>query len=303
MSASSSQGKVRQRIEEGLAATMAKVANRRSHLERNVLIADIMRLPLDFIAEIIQANHWDYLYNCACPVYPNLVRDFYGLLEVVQDYGRGIILQTIVQGHIIQIDPQIIGSIIGVPVLPILANPFIEVLEPPSIEQLRDFLDAQPQGDERAHSHIKIGAFSPQHQLFEKIILHNLWPTARRSELILKRDQFLYALSMRMPFCLCKQILTIILDSRDDHTTGLPFACLVTKICLEFVTDIYTEPKMRVHDPFGSQTLMNLMPSSGMKVKEKLHSLHHFRLSYPHEPLLLRLLHLLHRMIIALLRL
>jgi hypothetical protein len=190
------------------------------------------------------------------PVYPRLVRDFYGLLEVVQDYGRGIILQNIVLGHIIQIDPQIIGSIIGVPVLPILANPFTEVLEPPSIEQPRDFFDAQPQGDERAHAHIKIGAFSPQYQLLVKIILHNLWPTSRRSELVLKRDQFLYALSMRMPFCLCKQILTIMLDLRDDHTTGLPFACLVTKICLKFVTDISIEPKIRVHDPFGSQTLM-----------------------------------------------
>jgi hypothetical protein len=67
-------------------------------------------------------------------VYPRLVRDFYVLLEVVQDDDRGIILYTTVQGHIIQIDPQIISSIIGVPVLPISANLFIEVLEPPSIE-------------------------------------------------------------------------------------------------------------------------------------------------------------------------
>lgn len=184
------------------------------------------------------------------------MHDFYGLLEVVQDDDCGIILQTTVEGHIIHIDPQIINSIIGVPVLPISANPFSEVMEPPSIEQLKDYFDAHPQGDERAHAHIKIGAFSPPHQLLAKIVLHNLLPTARRSELVLKRAQFLYALSMRMPFCLCKHTLKHMLEMRDDHSTGLPFACLVMKLCLQFVTGISSKPGMRVQDPLRTQTLM-----------------------------------------------
>jgi hypothetical protein len=66
-----------------MAATRAKVENRQAIPERNVLRADIMVAPLDFIAKIIQTNHWGYLYNCACPVYPRLVRDFHGHLEVV----------------------------------------------------------------------------------------------------------------------------------------------------------------------------------------------------------------------------
>jgi hypothetical protein len=63
---------------------------------------------------------------------------------------------------------------------------------------------------------------------------------------VLKRAHFLYALAIRMPFCLCKHILNTMLDMRDDHATGLPFACLVTKICLPFVTNISVEPRMRV---------------------------------------------------------
>jgi hypothetical protein len=60
-----------------------------------------------------------------------------------------------------------------------------------------------------------------------------------------------------MPFCLCKHIMHTMLEMRDEHLTGLPFACLVTKICLYFVTDIPdTEPKVRVQDLLGSQTLM-----------------------------------------------
>jgi hypothetical protein len=95
-----------------------------------------------------------------------------------------------------------------------------------------DFFDAHPQGDERAHSHIKIDEISPQHRLLAKIVLHILWPTARRSEPVLKRDRFLYALVMRMPFCLCKHILQTMLEMRDEHSIGLPFPCLIMKICL-----------------------------------------------------------------------
>jgi len=93
-------------------------------------------------------------------MYPRLVREFYGCLEVVQDDDRGIILQTIVQGQTIQIDPQAISTLIGVPVQPLSANPFSKVIEPPSIEQLRDFFDAHPHGDKQAHAHIKIASFS-----------------------------------------------------------------------------------------------------------------------------------------------
>jgi hypothetical protein len=72
----------------------------------------------------------------------------------------------------------------------------------------------------------------------------------------LKRAQFLYAIVMRMPFCLCKHILNRMLEMRDDHSIGLPFACLVTKIILQSEIDVSTEPKMRVQDPLGNQTLM-----------------------------------------------
>jgi hypothetical protein len=57
--------------------------NRQAILERNVLRADAMVVHLDFIADIIRDNHWGYLYNYACTVYPRLVMEFNGYLEVV----------------------------------------------------------------------------------------------------------------------------------------------------------------------------------------------------------------------------
>lgn len=148
MSTDSSQHKVRQLTEEARAASLAKVQNRQAIPERNVLRADVMVAPMDYIAEIIRDNHWRYLYNCACTVYPRLVKEFYGYLEVIYDENHGIILQASVRGHVIQIDPQVISAIIDVPVLPIFAYPFTEVMEPPTLEQLRDFFHAHPQGHE-----------------------------------------------------------------------------------------------------------------------------------------------------------
>jgi hypothetical protein len=117
MSTDSSQRRVRPRTKEAINATLAKVENRHAILERNVLIANLSVAPLDFIAEIIRDNHWGYLYNCACIVYPRLVGEFYGYLEMVQDEDLGIILQTKVQGHVIQIDPLVISDIIDVSIL------------------------------------------------------------------------------------------------------------------------------------------------------------------------------------------
>jgi hypothetical protein len=74
------------RSDRGLCvASPAKVENRQAVPERNVLKANVMVAPLDFIANIITDNHWGYLYNYACTVYPRLVKEFYGYLEVVQD--------------------------------------------------------------------------------------------------------------------------------------------------------------------------------------------------------------------------
>jgi hypothetical protein len=88
-------------------------------------------------------------------------------------------------------------------------------------------------------------------------VQHNLWPIARRSELVLKRVRFLYALIQRVPFCLCKHILLTMLEMRDEHQTGLLFACLVTKICMHFVPDITDlEPKEKTKDTLGKHTVM-----------------------------------------------
>jgi hypothetical protein len=80
-----------------------------------------------------------------------------------------------------------------VPVLDLPSNPYNEVVLAPSLDELREFFHAVPQGEERATS-IRIGALSPSHCLLAKIVQHNLWPVARWSDWLWKRP------SLCMPF-------------------------------------------------------------------------------------------------------
>jgi hypothetical protein len=211
--------------------------------ERNVVRSDNMVPPLDSIHNIIQTYHWGYLHTCGYVVYTKLVKLFYANLEVVQGDDRGLVVQSIAAGNIIIVDPQIISHFIRVPVLELPRSPYNE------------FFHTVPQGEERATT-IRIGALSPSHRLLAKIVQHNLWPVAKRSDLILKKAQFFYAIHLRLPFCLCKHILGVILEARDEGNIGLPFGYLLTQIILQLGINITGEPKMKIQQPISKQTLM-----------------------------------------------
>jgi hypothetical protein len=174
---------------------------------------------------------------------------------VVQDDDRGMILQSTIDGHIITVDPQIISHFIGVPVLELPGSPYNEVVLPPSMDDLQEFFHAVPQGEER-HTTIRIGVLAPSHRLLAKIVQHNLWPVVRRSNLILKKAQFVYVIHLRLPFCLCKHIMSVMLEARDEGHSRLPFGCLLAQIILQSGINTIGEPKMKIQQPISKQTLM-----------------------------------------------
>jgi len=255
MSAGSPQYRVRQRTVEDRATLQAKTMDCTVIVERNVIRSNIMVPPLDSIHAIIDTYNWGYLHSCACVVYTRLVKLFYANLEVVQNDDRGLVLQSTVVGHIITIDPQVINHIIRVPVLEISASPYNEVVLSPSLDDLREFFHAFPQGEERPTS-IRIGALSPSHRMLAKIIQQNIWHVAWRSDMILKRAQFVYVVHLRFPFYLCKHILGVMLEAGDEGNAGLPFGCLLTQIILQSGVNVTGEPKMNIQQPISNQTLM-----------------------------------------------
>jgi len=169
MYAGSPPRRVRQRLVEDRAAIQAKIMDRFVIAERNVLRANIMVPPLDNILDTIQTYNWGYLHSSACQVYTRLVKLFYANLEVVQNDDRGVVLQSSVAGHLITVDPQVISHIIRVPVLEISANPYNEVVLPPSLDDLKEFFYVVPQGEEHSTA-IQIGALSSTHRMLSKIV-------------------------------------------------------------------------------------------------------------------------------------
>jgi len=93
-------------------------------------------------------------------VLTRLVRQFYAHVEVVQNEDNGIIFQSTIMGHVIMVDPMVINQIIDVPMLQMA----------PSLDELREFFHAVPQGEEHA-STIRIGALSPPHHMLGEVIL------------------------------------------------------------------------------------------------------------------------------------
>jgi hypothetical protein len=74
--------------------------------------------------------------------------------------------------------------------------------------------------------------------------------------LILKKAQFVYAVHFRLPFFLCKHILGVILEARDEGTAGLPFGCLITQIILQSGINVNGEPRMKMQQTLSKQTLL-----------------------------------------------
>jgi hypothetical protein len=116
-----------------------------------------------------------------------------------------------------------------------LGVPFPAGDEAPNIDFLHDFFGTRPQREDKSHSQINISTFAPIHRFLAKVVVTNLWPQARRSELTLKKATLLYAIV----------------------NTSLSFGCLITQICLQVVINISDfEPRSWIPDPLGFQTLM-----------------------------------------------
>jgi hypothetical protein len=85
--------------------------------------------------------------------------------------------------------------------------------------------------------------------------------------------RFLYALIQRIPFCLYKHIVLTMLKMSDEHQTGLPFACLVTKICMQVVPDIPSmEPKEKTKDILRKHTVMKSNAQLGIEDQQEVAS-------------------------------
>jgi len=99
MSSDDSPPLVRQRTEESVADRLHCMRSRQVLSECNLLHRDLRDPVLLPIAQTLMENHWEYLYNCDCLAFTRLVREFNGNMIIIQEDGRGLIIQTMVRSH------------------------------------------------------------------------------------------------------------------------------------------------------------------------------------------------------------
>jgi len=85
MSSDDSPPRFRQRTEESVADRRHRIQSRQVLLGQNLLRADLRDPVLLPIGQMLLENQGKYLYNCAYPAIPRLVREFYGNMIIIQD--------------------------------------------------------------------------------------------------------------------------------------------------------------------------------------------------------------------------
>jgi hypothetical protein len=178
-------------------------------------------------------------------------------LEVIQDEQGSLTLQTTFRGVTFRVDAALIGTTIGTNPVSFEGTHFPNFVVSPTMEELLMFFDPQHRVQDKVSHSIRIGVFSSPQRLLAKIVQHNLWPIAQRSELVYKQARFLYAFIQQIPFCLYKHIVLTMLKMRDEHLAGLHFTCLVTRIHLQIVPDIPAkEPREKTKDTLGKHIML-----------------------------------------------
>jgi hypothetical protein len=128
-------------------------------------------------------------------------------------------------------------------------------MEPPSMDKLVQFFDPR-QAQEDALQQIKIVTFISLYRFLAKLCYTISSPWDAVVGLFLKELDWCMLL-FKMYGSVCKFLLHVMIDMFDDHTCGLPFGCLVTRICQRYVPYIPPiEQFLMIQDSLGSQTIM-----------------------------------------------
>jgi hypothetical protein len=110
--------------------------------------------------------------------------------------------------------------------------------------------------DEDGKNSVPIGWFDSPQRLLAKIVLQNVWPIARHSDVRLNKAHLIYAIIKQVPFCMCKHIILTMFELQQDSQVSLPYGGLVTKILKSKLPSIaVNEPEDMPDGSFGKQTI------------------------------------------------
>lgn len=171
-------------------------------IERGVLKPDIRVAHFDFICHRFQENQWSSKLNDEGKIYPRLVWEFYKNLVITNLHEQSPSFETKVRSVKIRIDTSLISSVIGILVSTDLGIPFLKTAAQPSKDELMACFN-QPKKfvwNKEGKNNVPIGWFDSPQRLLVRIVLQNVWPITRHSDVPLNRACLIYAIIKRVPF-------------------------------------------------------------------------------------------------------
>jgi hypothetical protein len=167
-------------------------------------------------------------------------------------------LEIKVCGTSLHINAKSISEVTGISISHALGIPFPESMTLPSREELMScFTPKWATVWEESKNNILIGWLQSPQQLLAQIVMQNIWPISRHSDVSLNRARLIYAIINRVPFCMYKHIIMTMIEMQEDNQIALPFGGLVTKIFKNKLTNIpANEPVDMLNWPFGKQIVM-----------------------------------------------
>ncbi|KAG7979914.1 hypothetical protein I3843_05G154800 [Carya illinoinensis] len=97
----------------------------------------------------------------------------------------------------------------------------------------------------------------PQYRLLAKIVLTNLWPISRHTEISLERAYFMYALATGVSIDFPRHVIDIIHRSHVEKELNLPFGSLITKLAMIAKVPLRAnEPTMKLPRPISALTVV-----------------------------------------------
>jgi len=178
---------------------------------------------------------------------------FIGNLKIVNMHQQSPHLETKVRGTTLRINIELIGEVSGISLSHAIGSPSPDSMTPPSREELMSCFD--PRGGniwEKIMKSIPIGFLqSPQH-LLARIVMQNIWPISRHSDVSLNRACMIFTIINRIPFCMCKHMIMTMIEMQEDIQIVLPYGGLIMKILKKKLTNIpANEPVHMPEGPFG----------------------------------------------------
>ncbi|KAG6641190.1 hypothetical protein CIPAW_09G056200 [Carya illinoinensis] len=223
--------------------------------EREVSIHDFPSDDFQIIRQIFIERGWEKLTHALPTPCVEVVREFYSNIAHFNLDDHSII--STVRGIQIEVSPAILRNLFTLPEVESPLYPYKGMGAPTKTAMRNLFVGLTgPKWTAKTHR-LPLHNMLPQYRLLAKIVLTNLWPISRHTEISLERAYFMYALATSVSIDFPRHVIDIIHRSHVEKELNLPFGSLITQLAIIAKVPLRAnEPTMKLPGPISALTVV-----------------------------------------------